>query len=409
MDVRSKWIGVLALTVIAGTLADSRDRFRLVDRSWAEGVEAERIEPDSLLLGPADDFEAREVPPPPPLPPSDALRESAPGPLNWQVIHTSVHVIDPRVRWQIAVEECSPGTLIVGEQRRALRQTRLRISRAEGRGAKVGATLALLMHLDNRQVALLSPEDPRATAPPIAQADSTNPWPNTCGLEVRGLDHPIDLDLDGRQEVIVKRYATVAGRAASGLLVLDADADGRPALLPLPSIVRGLQSESLQLRDLFWNRKDQQPTLICDHLGLSGCGFLKEVGIRGEAQCEDCCQVTILLQRATDLFYYPNYVRDRQLGQLDRLRSDLKEIAIGDPAQALTSYQEASLARAAAFLYLTGAGPRARETLITALGPRAATFRPRLLLDRLERYFTPVDSTTPPAGPEQEGERESGR
>ncbi|MBK8232264.1 MAG: hypothetical protein IPK72_17180 [Candidatus Eisenbacteria bacterium] len=409
MDVPAKWGAALALTLLAGSLGDSHDRFRPISRSWAEVAEAPKIEPDSLLLGPVDDFEAREVPPPPPLPPGDARREAAPGPLTWKSIHTTVHVIDPRVRWQIAVEECSPGTLIAFDQRRPLRQTRLRISRAEGRGAKAGATLGLLMHLDNLEVALLPPDDPRVTAAPTVQADSLNPWPNTCGLEVRELEHPIDLDLDGRQEVIVKRYATIAGRAASGLLVLAADQGGRPVLLPLPSIVRGLRSESLQLQDLHWNRKDLQPTLVCDHLGLVGCGFLNEVGIRGEAQCEDCCQVTILLQRATDLFYHPNYVRDRQLGQLDRLRSDLKEIAIGDPAQALTSYQEASLARAAAFLYLTGAGPRARETLITALGPRAATFRPRLLLDRLERYFTPVDSTIPPAGPDPAGQHDSGR
>ncbi len=351
------------------------------------------------LPAPAIDIEAAETPRGAELPPEGAVREALTTAPEWHAISSTIQTIDPSHRWLLLVEECVPGYVMVEGERRPLRQTRIKITLPEGRPAHAGKVLGYVMHLNNTQCALLAPDDPRVNEPPKLIEDNLTPWPNTCGVEVLSTEHPIDLDRDNRQEVVLKRYATIGARAGRGLMLLEGNEAGEPRIASLNDIVRGIRADELQLSSLSWIGKDQEPTLFVEHLGLEECRFLAELGIRGERACSDCCQITIVLQRATDLFYYPNYVRDQQSGQLDRLRSDLKEVSIGDPATALNSEQEASLARAAAFFYLTGAGARSRSQLLEMLGARATQFRPQLLLDRLERYFTPVDTTRAKEGP----------
>lgn len=363
----------------------------------AAGASGDEV-PADTLQGPKFDLEAAETPKGPDLPPV-GLREVADAPLAWHSISSTMVTIDPRTRWLLFVEECTPGYVTVEGDRRPLRQTRIKITIPEGKPVRAGKVLGYVMHLSNTECALLAPDDPRVGALPSVIDDKESPWPNTCGIEVMTTEHPIDLDRDYRQEVALKRYATIGSRAGRGLLLLEANDAGEPRLAPLSSIVRGIRADALQLTDIQWLGKDLEPTLFVEHQGLEECRFLAEIGIRGERQCSDCCQVTILLQRATDLFYYPNYLRGHQAGQLDRLRSDLKEISTGDPGQPLSSEQEASLARAAAFLYLTGSASRSRSQLVDVLGVRATQFRPQLLLERLERYFTPVDTMQAKQGP----------
>ncbi|MFN8548829.1 MAG: hypothetical protein U0527_12905 [Candidatus Eisenbacteria bacterium] len=301
----------------------------------------------------------------------------------------------------VGLRRGNPGSVTVGGVTCALRQTRIKITRPEGAGAR-GRTLGYVVHSSNTTLTVLPPDDPRVDAAPNLIEDPNQPWPNGCGLDVVTLAHPIDLDRDNRQELVLKRYATIGSRAGRALEIVEPDSTGLPRLVPMSDYVRGLRTEELQLTDVTWLKKDREPTLIAEHRALEECLFLAQIGIRGEKECPDCCQVTLVLQRATDLFFYPNYVRDLQGGQLDRLRSDLKEVSIGQPEQPLNSAQEASLARAAAFFYLTGSGSRSRGQLVEVLGPRATRFRTQLLLDRLERYFTPVDTTKAPQGPAPE-------
>lgn len=355
-------------------------------------------EEQDLTVADSLDFEARETPPGPELPPANAIRVAATH-LEWHTLSSSLHTVDPRTRWLVFVEETSPGSVTVAGMTRPLRQTRIKITLPEGKPVRAGRVLGYVVHASNTDLEVLAPGDPRLESAPTLIEDADKPWPNGCGIEVVTLAHPIDLDRDNRQELVLKRYATIGSRAGRALEVIEPDSTGFPRLVPMSDYVRGIRSDELQLTEVTWLKKDVEPTLIAEHRGLEACLFLAKLGIRGEKECPDCCQVLLVLQRATDLYFYPNYVRDLQGGQLDRLRSDLKEVSIGEPELPLNSGQEASLARAAAFFYLTGSGSRSRAQLAEVLGPRATRFRTQLLLDRLERYFTPIDTTVQPQGP----------
>jgi hypothetical protein len=141
------------------------------------------------------------------------------------------------------------------------------------------------------------------------------------------------------------------------------------------------------LQDLVFVEGSNKPLLQARYRPLEGCRFLAQLEIPGQAECDHCCEMPVFLREIVYGHFLPSYYRPLQQGLLERLRQDLATVSEGDPGEPLLSIEQAALARAASFFYLTGQGLKTREQLETALGSRKDDYRARLLLDRLEKFF----------------------
>jgi hypothetical protein len=325
----------------------------------------------------------------PSTPPLAARRESAPAPLVWEPGEGRRFLSEPGRVWLVTPETAVTGWAVGDGERREIRQTRLRIEeRRDGRYQP----LAWLQHVANTEVALLAPGDPRLADPGVALSDSLRPWPNVCAVSFYDLDRALDLNGNDRMELPVRFFATVA-EPATGILLVEPDAQGAPRIVPVAELVSLVRFPDGVLTAIRWERPARDPVLEARLPSLHRCRFLSLLGIRGGTECETCCEIPVILHRNREGIFRPTYDPEVHRALLDRLRGDLALVQEGtsDP---LASAEQAALARAASFFYLTGTAEGTGDQLRKALGPRADQPAALLLLRRLDQFFL-VDEAKP--------------
>lgn len=337
----------------------------------------------------------------PESPPTDVHFELPTTVLAWDPIATTLFVAGARTRWKVTEEVTQPAIAVVDGVSRPLRQTRVVLSPT---GEDPPFPPVAVQHLGNETIAFLSLSDPRASAPPTASEDPADPWPANCTVSLVTLERSLDLNRNQRNELALLCRSPADLPGAEQLLLIEPGEDGVPRLVPLAEILTRVRSDDLSLTGISWVRA--VPTLHGKHLGLEGCRFLVQMGLRGRTECPDCCRFPLVFGRDPDGTYRPAYDRGTQRIYFERLRSDLKALGAGGEEDPMVSEQAAALCRAAAFFYLTGTSSETREQLLRALGPKANHFRARILIDRLERYFllepdTPSLPDSPPAPSER--------
>lgn len=323
---------------------------------------------------------------PKPAPPAEDVQRSAQeGPIRWAPIERSVVMISPTTRWIVIEEEATPGVARSGQSTRDIRQTRIRIAVETEYGE---ADVAVVQHLGNQQIEVFDPEDERLFRTPRVSQNPDDPWPNTCGISFHDTQRPIDLNLDGRNEIALRFYATVPDEGASGLALIEETPEGTARLLPANEVIGTIRAPEAVLSEIFWDPRSRSPLLVIKYLPLEDCRFLAQLQIRGELDCRNCCRMPVILSQQADGLYHPGYISDRQKPFLERLQRDIAVVSAGkEKDEDLSSAEKASLARMAAFFYLTGTGRSTRTELGRALGPRGDRYKVRLFVDELESYF----------------------
>jgi hypothetical protein len=283
----------------------------------------------------------------------------------------------------VVPETAVTGWLVRPGERRPIHQTRLRI---EDRRKGKNHVLAWLQHTANTEVSILLPGDRRLGGTGTATDDSLRPWPNACSLRPYDLDQDIDLNHNGRKELPIRSSVSLPDPAASLILLLEADEDGRPRLVPRSEFVGTVRFEEGIITSIHFPQGAKDPVLEGQFLPLYNCRFLARLQIPGEEACRHCCMVPMVLRGDADGLFRPVFDRTAQRGLLNRFQADIAVLQQGGPGP-LIPPEKVALARAAAFLYLTGVGYGAREQLEKALGPRANLPQSAQLLDRLDRFF----------------------
>ncbi len=320
----------------------------------------------------------------PETPPPAWKRTAAPAPLHWEAGPVHRFVARPRVVWRVTPETARTGWAGDSLERREIRQTRLRLElERAGEGPEL---LGWVQHLANTEVALLRPGDSRLDDPGPALADSLLPWPNACVLTVYDLDHALDLNLNNLMELPVRFFASVADPAGAGILLIEPDSTGRPRFVPPQEFTGTVRFEEAILTAIRYPPGKRDPIIDAQLPSLERCRFLARLGIRGSTDCVSCCRIPIQLRRDTKGIFHPGYDRATHRTLLDRLKEDLSLLGSGGN-EPLNSEEQAALARAASFFYLTGTGSETRQELLKALGPRGDLAPTRLLLNRLDAYF----------------------
>jgi hypothetical protein len=280
-------------------------------------------------------------------------------------------------------ETAVTGWLVRPGERRPIRQTRLRIEdHRKGRRH----VLAWLQHTANTEVSILLPGDRRLGGTGTATDDSLRPWPNACSLRPYDLDQDIELNRNGRMELPIKSSVSLPDPAASLILLLEADDNGRPRLVPSREFVGTVRFEEGIITSIRFPTGAKDPVLEGQFLPLYNCRFLARLQIPGQEACRNCCMVSMVLHRDENGLFQPVFDKAAQGGLLTRLEADVAVVQQGGPGP-LTPREKAALARAAAFLYLTGAGRGTREQMERALGSRANLPQSAQLLSRLDRFF----------------------
>jgi len=322
-------------------------------------------------------------------PAEPVTRKAAAAPLTWKAIDLR-DFYSPGAEWTVYLESAETGVAVTASRTSPIRQTRLRICLKDEAGNE--RDIAYVQHRDNLTIDILEPDDPALTAAPVVRNDDADPWPNPCGFNFVETKHTIDIDEDDHLDLAVKFYSTVSDPEARGLLLLDEGPDGFPTRVVLDEVLDVLDPSRIALQDIVYPDDSNKPLLEARYRPLEKCGFLVELDIPGEAECESCCDMRIYLREIVYRQWVPTYYRPLQHGLLDRVRKDVAMVSSSDPAGPLLSMEKASLARMASFFYLTGQGERTREQLETALGPRKDDIEAQVLMDKLERYFlTPAE------------------
>jgi hypothetical protein len=268
-------------------------------------------------------------------------------------------------------------------ERRPIRQTRLRIE-DDHKGKH--HVLAWLQHTANTEVSILLPGDRRLGATGAAMDDSLRPWPNTCSLRPYDLDRDIDLNHNGRMELPIRSSVSLPDPAASLILLLEADDHGRPRLVPMSEFVGTVRFDEGIITSIGFPKDAKGPVLEGQFLPLYNCRFLARLQIPGQEACRYCCMIPMVLHRDESGLFQPVFDKTAQRGLLTRFQSDIAVLQQSGPGPLIPS-EKTALARAAAFLYLTGVGRGTREEIEKALGPRAKLPQSVQLLDRLDRFF----------------------
>jgi len=283
----------------------------------------------------------------------------------------------------VVPETAVTGWMVRPGERRPIRQTRLRIE-DDNQGKHY--ILAWLQHTANTEVSILQPGDLRLGDTGAAVDDSLRPWPNACSLWPDELDRDIDLNLNGRMELPIRSSVSLPDPAASLLLFLEADDHGRPRLMPMSEFVGTVRFEEGIITSIGFPKDAKDPVLEGQFLPLYNCRFLARLQIPGQEACRYCCMIPMVLRRDETGLFQPVFDRTAQRGLLTRFQSDIAVLQQGGPGPLIPS-EKTALARAAAFLYVTGTGHGTRGEIEKALGPRAHLPQSAQLLDRLDRFF----------------------
>ena len=285
--------------------------------------------------------------------------------------------------WLVVPETAVTGWLVWSGGRRPIRQTRLRI---EDHHKGKHHVLAWLQHTANTEVSILLPGDRRLDGACAATDDSLRPWPNACSLLPYDLDHDIDLNRNGRMELPVKSSVSLPDPAASLILLIEADANGRPRLVPSREFVGTVRFEEGIITSIRFPKGAKDPVLEGQFLPLYNCRYLARLQIPGQEACRNCCMVPMVLRCEEAGLFQPVFDKTVQGGLLTRLEADVAVVQQSGSGP-LTPPQKTALAREASFLYLTGVGRGTRKQLEETLGPRAILPQTVQLLDRLDRFF----------------------
>jgi hypothetical protein len=321
-------------------------------------------------------------------PPVPIHREKAPAPPHWITVDAREFTCWPDEWWFVVQEKAVTGAVVEGSKRREIRQTRLRIqSMPRAATGENPRDLAVLQHIGGTEVALLSPDDPRLFDLGPVSDDAEHPWPTACGLGLYDLDRAVDLNGNGRGELVVKAFATSADPAAFRLLLLEADIHGRPQFVSPTDFIGTIRFDDGILTDIRLPAGRDEVLLDAELLSMYRCRFLALLGVRGESPCENCCMLQFTLRRDSHGIFQPIYERDRQAPMLERTTGELQKILDVDPITPLSPAEEAALANAAAFYYLTGSGRQTRFQIEDGIGARAHQVRVKLLLQKLDRFF----------------------
>lgn len=317
-----------------------------------------------------------------PEPPSSGTREAATS-LTWTEGPARRFLWSSGKAWLVVPETAVTGWMARSGERRPIRQTRLRIE-DDHKGKH--HVLAWLQHTANTEVSILLPGDRHLDATGAAMDDSLRPWPNTCSLRPYDLDRDIDLNHNGRMELPIRSSVSLPDPAASLILLLEADDHGRPRLVPMSEFVGTVRFEEGIITSIGFPKDAKDPVLEGQFLPLYNCRFLARLQIPGQEACRYCCMIPMVLHRDESGLFQPVFDRTAQRGLLTRFQSDIAVLQRGGPGPLISS-EKTALARAAAFLYLTGVGRGTRGEIEKALGPRAKLLQSVQLLDRLDRFF----------------------
>jgi hypothetical protein len=247
-------------------------------------------------------------------------------------------------------------------------------------------TLVRILLPDGNRDVVLRPAggDDGSGVPSESTEDAYGRWPNPCSFTLLDATGDLDLDADGTAEIAIRRLCSCAPVPCSGIVFIELDPTG-PELLDLPSIIGNVDVGSITVREIESGKDPARPILEIAPDLLDGCRFIALAGVRGASECADCCLFPVLARPATEgyeVFYDP----DQQKELLMQAQKDVGYVAAGDPGP-LRSLEEAQVARAASFYYLTGLGPKTRSLLSEALGARAREDRVRQLLGILDDVF----------------------
>lgn len=336
----------------------------------------------AVLLGAGGHGHAGPAPhSPPPAQPGGWI--PSPGP--WEVLQREdlSGAEATGLRWRLLSERRRLGTLLGGRTEVVVHLPRLRVLEVQG-GDSI--EVAVVMPADNRGLSVLAPGDSAVSAVPDRETeDRWGRWPNLCSLTILDARARLDLDGDGTMEVAVRRVCSCASAECSGIAFVSLGPDG-VRLLDAARLVPKIALGAVRVRDIHPSGQAARPILDVEPEMLTGCRFMAWLGIRGEADCEDCCLFPVLI-RPTEEGYEVYFDRQRQMDALRRAERDLGWVAAGPAGEPIRSTELAMIARAASFFYLTGTGDEAAETIYEALGPRSNDWGLRSLLRKIDDLF----------------------
>jgi hypothetical protein len=258
------------------------------------------------------------------------------------------------------------------------------------------ATVGILLPTDNGGVRVYPADDPEVSAVPSeATEDTWGRWPNPCSFTMLEVTGKLDLDADGRTDVAIGRMCSCPSVACSGTIFVTLGPDGASLLDPA-DLVKDVRLGRVSVREMIASGDSARPVLRVDPEVLDACRFIALAGVRGESGCANCCSFPVMLRPIFGGEYEPFYDSLRQKIWKSKSDEHVTFVASGDPLSPPTSEEEARLAQAAAFYYLTGTGRRSHEALNAALGQRARDFHIQDVLNRLDRVFLPDSTSKPP-------------
>lgn len=244
--------------------------------------------------------------------------------------------------------------------------------------------VAVLLQDGNRDVILRPPGGAEESAVPSESTeDAYGRWPNACSLTILDGSSLLDLDDDGHPEVGVRRMCSCPSLPCEGIELIELEPAG-PRILDPSALIGNVDVGAVVVEGMEDGRNHARPVLRLAPDLLDGCRLIALAGVRGSSECTDCCRFEVLA-RPTDAGYEVYYDSKVQKPQLRRAQKDVGYVAGGTGP--LRSAEEAQIARAASFYYLTGLGSRTSGLIIEELGVRGSEPGVRRLLDRLEAIF----------------------
>ncbi len=316
-----------------------------------------------------------------------------PSPGPWEPLENVVLVDPEGETWRIASERRLLGGLRDRPVDLPVYLPRIVFERIHGGDT---SAVAVLLPSDNGSVRIFPPDDPEISGVPSAPGEDTwGRWPNPCSFSIIDATGKLDLDADGRIEVAIGRMCSCPSVACSGTVFVTLGPDGASILDPA-DLVHDVRLGRVSVREMIATTDSSRPVLRVDPEVLDQCRFITLAGVRGHNDCAGCCSFPVMLRPIVGGEYETYYDSQRQKVWKDKSNEYVTFVISGDPLSPPSSEEEAKLAQAAAFFYLTGSGGNSHGELNIALGDRARDFHLQEVLNRLDRVFLPDSTGAPP-------------